>query len=156
MTRIWAKRGSRPRIKRDRRFTWVYLFGAICPARGVGAALIMPKVNIEAMNQHLAEISATVSLNAIALLILDGAGWHSSPKLIVPENIVLMPLPPYAPELNSTENIWQYLRANELSNRVWNTYDDIVTTCCHAWNDLIAKPAIITSIGTRTWATVNN
>jgi hypothetical protein len=63
----------------------------------------MPAVNIDAMNQHLAEISQCVSVSAIALLILDGAGWHSSQQLIVPENIVLMPLPPYAPELNSVD-----------------------------------------------------
>jgi hypothetical protein len=66
----------------------------------------MPVVSIDAMNQHLAEISKCVSVSAIALLILDGAGWHSSPQLILPENIVLMPLPSYAPELNSVENIW--------------------------------------------------
>jgi hypothetical protein len=100
---LTAKRGTRPRIKRDRRFTWAYLFGAICPARGTGAALVMPTVSIDAMNKHLAEISQCVSVSAIALLILDGAGWHSSPQLIVPDNnIVLLPLPPYAPELNST------------------------------------------------------
>jgi DDE superfamily endonuclease len=122
LTRIWAKRGTRPRIKRDRRFTWAYLFGAICPARGTGAALVMPTVSTEAMNKHLAEISQCVSVSAIALLILDGAGWHSSPQLVVPENIVLMPLPPYAPELNSTENIWEYLRSNFLSHCVWDTY----------------------------------
>jgi hypothetical protein len=61
-----------------------------------------PTVSIDAMNKHLAEISQCVSVSAIALLILDGAGWHSSPQLIVPDNIVLLPLPPYAPELNST------------------------------------------------------
>jgi len=114
----------------------------------------MPNVSIEAMNQHLVEISKTVSLGAIALLILDGAGWHSSPKLVVPDNIVLLPLPPYAPELNPTENIWQYLRANALSNCVWDTYDAIVTACCDAWNALIDKPQIITSIGTRAWTQV--
>jgi hypothetical protein len=85
LTRIWAKRGTRPRIRRDRRFTWAYLCGAICPARGTGAALVMPVVGIDAMNKHLAEISKCVSVSAIALLILDGAGWHSSPQLIVPE-----------------------------------------------------------------------
>ena len=100
LTRIWAKRGTRPRIRRDRRFTWAYLFGAICPARGTGAALVMPTVSIEAMNKHLAEISQCVSVSAIALLILDGAGWHGSPRLVVPANIVLLPLPPYAPELS--------------------------------------------------------
>ena len=155
ISRIWAKRGTRPRIKRDRRFTWAYLFGAICPARGTGAGLVMPTVNIDVMDRHLAEISRCVSAGALALLILDGAGWHQSARLVVPDNIVLMPLPPYAPELNSTENIWQYLRANALSNCVWETYEAIVDACCDAWNALIATPQLITSIGTRTWAQVN-
>ena len=72
----------------------------------------------------------------------------------MPDNIGLLPLPPYAPELNPTENIWEYLRANALSNRVWNTYEAIVTACCDAWNALIAKPDVIASIGTRQWARV--
>ena len=114
----------------------------------------MPTVSVEAMNKHLAEISQCVSVSAIALLILDGAGWHSSPQLIVPENIVLMPLPPYAPELNSVENIWQYLRSNWLSHCVRETYEAILEACCNAWNDLMAKSEIITSIGTREWAQV--
>jgi len=114
----------------------------------------MPKVGIEAMNQHLAEISTAVSLGAIALLILDGAGWHTSPRLVLPDNIVLLPLPPYAPELNPTETIWQYLRANWLGNCVWDNYDAILTACCDAWNALIAKPNVITSIGSRQWAQI--
>jgi hypothetical protein len=61
LTRVWAKRGSRPRAPRDRRYEWAYLFGAICPERRTGAAIIMPEVNIEAMNEHLAEISRRVS-----------------------------------------------------------------------------------------------
>lgn len=114
----------------------------------------MPEVSIDAMNKHLAEISLCVSVNATALLILDGAGWHSSPKLVVPENIVLMPLPPYAPELNPVENIWDYLRSNFLSHCVWETYDAILDACCNAWNALMAKSEVITSIGTRDWAQV--
>ena len=108
--------------------------------RGTGAALVIP--------------TECVSVSAVALLILDGAGWHSSPQLIVPENIVLMPLPPYAPELNSVENIWQYLRSNWLSHCVWETYEAILEACCNAWNDLMAKSEITTSIGTREWAQV--
>ena len=69
-----AKRGSRPRALRDRRFEWAYLFSASCPERRVGAAIVMPEVNIEAMNEHLATISRRVSVGAIALLVLDGAG----------------------------------------------------------------------------------
>jgi transposase len=78
--------------------------------------LVMPTVSIAAMNQHLVEINQCVSVSAIALLILDSAGWHGSPRLVVPDNIVLLPLPPYAPELNSTENLWEYLRSNWLSH----------------------------------------
>lgn len=154
VTRIWAARGTRPRMKRDSRFTWAYIFGAICPARGVGCALVMPTVNIEAMNKHLAETSKCVADGAVALMLLDGAGWHSSPQVEVPENIVLLPLPPYAPELNSAENIWEYLRGNLLGNSVWETYEQILDACCNAWNALIALPHLITSIGTRGWAQV--
>ncbi len=118
LPRLWAKRGSRPRIRRDRRFTWAYLFGAICPARGAGAAVVMPYVGVEAMNRHLVEIGATVSPGAIALLIIDCAGWRRSNQLVVPDNIVLLKWPSYAPELNPTENIWQYLRANASANSV--------------------------------------
>ena len=121
VTRVWARRGSRPRAKKDHRFTWAFLFGAACPERGIGAAVVMPEVNIEAMNEHLAVISGAVTPGAIAVVVLDGAGWHASPRLRVPDNIVLLPLPPYAPELNLMENVSEYLRANELCALVWDT-----------------------------------
>jgi hypothetical protein len=128
------------------------LFGAICPERQTGAAIIMPQVNVEAMNQHLMEISQGVSVGAIAVLVLDGASWHTSPRLRVPDNIVLLPLPPYAPELNPVENVWQFIRANFLSHRVWETYDDIVEACRNAWNKLMQMPDRIASITQRAWA----
>jgi len=105
------------------------------------------------MNLHLAEIGAQIAPGAHAVLILDGAGWHRpGGKLKVPDNISLLPLPPYSPELNPVENIWQYLRQNYLANRVFNTYTTIVDACCDAWNALVAQPAKITSIATRHWA----
>src|SRR5579863_4247364 len=73
---VWAPIGSRPPMVRDNRHDSVHLFGAICPTRGVGAAIIMPAVNTEAMNEHLKEISAQVATGAHALLICDSAGWH--------------------------------------------------------------------------------
>lgn len=156
LTRIWAKRGSRPRAVRDHRFTWAYLFAAVCPARGTGAAVIMPEVNVEAMNDHLAEISRCVSVGAIAVLVLDGAGWHSSARLDIPDNIVLLllPLPLYSPELNPVENIWAFMRSNYLSHRVFADYDAILKACADAWNALMKLPQTITSIATRTWAQV--
>jgi hypothetical protein len=152
LTRVWAQRGSRPRAPRDRRYEWAYLFGAICPERRAGAAIIMPEVNVEAMNEHLAEISRRVSAGAIALLVLDGAGWHSSPRLQVPDNIVLLPLPPYSPELNPMENVWEFMRGNWLSHRVWDTYEAILDACQHAWNKLMKSPERIASLATRSWA----
>ena len=85
------------RLTPDRRFEWAYLFGAICPERSTGAANIMPEVNVAAMNEHLAEINRRVSVGAIAVLVLDGAGWHSSPRLELPDNIVLLRCRPTRP-----------------------------------------------------------
>jgi putative transposase len=105
------------------------------------------------MSLHLEEISQCVRPGAHAALILDGAGWHQTGgRLSVPENITLVPLPPYAPELNPVENVWEFLRQNLLSNRVWDTYEAIVDACCSAWNSLIATPDRITSIAARDWA----
>jgi len=158
LTYVWADKGSRPRAPRDQRYAWAWLFGAVCPARGVGAALVLPCVNIEAMNLHLAEIATHVTPGAHAVMTLDGAGWHTAgDKLKVPDNISLLALPPYSPELNPVENIWQYLRQNHLANRVFDTYDAIVEACCEAWNALIAQPTRITSLAMSDWAlTVNS
>ena len=155
LTRVWADRGSRPSALRDQRYAWAYLFGAICPARDTGAALVLPFANAEMMNLHLAEISKSVVPGAHAVLTVDGAGWHQTgDKLHVPDNITLLHLPPYSPELNPVENVWAYLRGNKLSNRVFDSYDAIVDACCDAWNWLIAEPDRIASIGKREWACV--
>jgi transposase len=91
--------------------------------------------------------------HAGAVLLLDQAtGWHMSNRLIVPPNVTLVPLPPKCPELNPTENIWEFMRDNWLSNRVVKSYDDIVDHCCHAWNKLTDQPWRIMSIGLRDWA----
>lgn len=114
---------------------------------------MLPFVNTEAMNLHLAEISALVAPGAHAVITLDGAGWHQTGgKLRLPDNISLLPLPSYSPELNPAENIWQFLRQNYLANRVFATYDEIVDACCDAWNALTAAPDTIHSIATRWWA----
>ena len=154
LTRVWAQRGSRPRAPRDRGYTSAYIFGAICPDRRIGAAVVMPEANTEAMEEHLADMSRRVAVGAHAVLVLDGAGWHTSPKLPVPNNISLLPLPRYSPELNPVENVWEFLRANFLSHRVWENYDAIVDACCDAWNKLMRMPEQIASIATRSWAQV--
>jgi len=115
----------------------------------------MPAADGEAMNLHLAEISRHVMPGSHAVVLLDGAGWHQTGgRLRVPGNITLFHLPPYSPELNPVENIWQYLRQNQLSNRVFDSYENIVDICCEAWNALAAETGRIRSIATRDWAQV--
>src|SRR6266487_2236961 len=114
LTYRWARKGSRPRAAHDQRTQSTYLFGAVCPERGAGAALVLPN------------------------------------------NISLVPLPPRAPELNGQENIWQFMRQNWLSNRIFKSFDDIVDHCCYAWNTLIDQPWKIMSIARRDWAAVGH
>lgn len=86
------------------------------------------------------------------MLLLDRAGWHTTGMLTVPKNVTLIFLPSRSPELNPVEQIWQYLRSNFLSNRVFETYTDIVDAACDAWRSLVDSPDVITSIGMRDWA----
>ena len=152
LTYVWAERGSRPRALKDLRYEWAYIFGAVCAERGVGAALVMPRCDAEAMTLHLAEISQAVAEGAHALVVLDGAGWHQTGgRLSVPKNISLLHLPPYSPELNPVETVWEYLRANKLGNSVFDDYTAIVDRCCAAWTWLVEAPGRIRSIATRSW-----
>ena len=135
----------------------------------MAAGLIRPHANTEAMNLHLAEIALAIAPGAHAvlrrendppdhfliLLILDGAGWHGGKDLVVPQNITPLTLPPYSPELNPVENVWQYLRANKLANTVFDSYDEILDQCSAAWNFFANDQAAITSITSRAWAAVN-
>ncbi len=150
--RLWAKTGSRPRLPADQRYENAYLFGAICPRRGTGAALMLPRANTGAMQLHLDEISRNVAAKAHAVVLMDRAGWHMTDKLEVPKNLSIILLPSRSPELNPVENVWQYLRQNWLSNRVFESYDDILDAGCEAWNRLVAQPHTIRSIGMRNWA----
>ena len=106
------------------------------------------------MQLHLDEISRNVARGAHAVILMDRAGWHTTSRLEVPRNITPILLPSRSPELNPVENIWQYLRANWLSNRVFDSYDAIINAACKAWLKLIDQPEVISSIGTRQWARV--
>jgi DDE superfamily endonuclease len=146
MTRRWARRGTRPAAPHDQRTASAYIFGAVCPAQGKGAALVLPRCNTEAMSLHLQEISAAVAPGAHAVLLLDQAGRHGSHALDVPPNITLLPLPPRSPELNPVETVWQFMRDNWLSNRVFSSYGDILDHCCFACNKLVDQPWRIMSL----------
>lgn len=117
---------------------------------------MLPKANTDAMTLHIAEISTQVTPSAHAVVILDRAGWHVAHDLELPDNISLLFLPPYSPELNPIENLFQFLKHNFLNARVYDTYEDIVDACCSAWTSLLDTNGQLQSITKRSWAkTVN-
>ena len=112
----------------------------------------MPFCNTTTMSLHLEEIALGVAPGAHAVVLMDQAGWHMTGKLNVPVNISIIALPAKCPELNPVENIWQFMRDNWLSNRVFTSHDNIVDQCCQAWNKLVDQPWHIMTIGHRKWA----
>ncbi len=117
---------------------------------------MLPWANTEAMQMHLDEISRNVARKAHAVVLMDRAGWHTTGKLNVPRNLTVILLPSRSHELNPVENIWQYRRANWLSNRIFENYEAIVNARCEAWNKLITQPKTIKSIGMRNWANIGH
>ena len=104
------------------------------------------------MTLHLNEIAQAVAPRARAVVLLDPAGWHQSKRLVVPANITLALLPSKGRELNPVESIWQLMRENWISNRIFPSYPDLLDHCCEAWNKLTDQPWLIMSIGLRDWA----
>lgn len=152
LSRMWATKGSRPRVVRQRQFLSTYIFGAVCPDRDTGCALVLPEANTGMMQIHLDQISEHIQENYHGIVLMDRASWHTTEALNVPSNISLMPLPPYSPELNPIEQVWQQLRRIKLSNTTFTDYQDIVNSCCEAWNCFCDQDGNIQNLCTRSWA----
>jgi hypothetical protein len=150
--RRWFEKGLRPRGRRDLRHQAVYLFGAVCPERDAGVALVLPTVRAAAMQATLDELAQAVTPGAYAVVLRDRAGWHIAEDLAVPANLTPMFLPPYSPALNAIERVWLYLRERFLSQRLWPSDDDILDACCAAWNALLDETGRIRSLCTLDWA----
>jgi transposase len=125
ITRVWARKGSRPRAVRQMGFTSLYVLAAVCAATGAVSALIMPELNTVVVNLFLEQFSRELPAGVHAVLIWDGAGFHTGAELVVPSNVSLIQLPPYSPELNPVENLWHYLRAHHWSNRRYQDYNEL-------------------------------
>ena len=151
VTHVWYQKGVRPRGVREQRYASVQLFGAVCPARGTGVALVLPEVSTAAMNLFLAELAQAVPSGTHAVLVLDRAGWHVSADLAVPTNLTLVRLPAYSPELNPVEKVWQYLRDRYLSHRVLAGYEAVLDAACQAWNAVCAEPGRLRSLTSFPW-----
>lgn len=154
VTRLWAEKGTRPRVIRQQQFEYAYIFGAVCPQRDEAIGLVLPTVNIDGMRLHLEQIATAVPEGRHAVLILDRAGWHTSKKIGVYKNLSILPLPAASPELNPTEQVWRQLRDEELANRCFNDYEDIVQSSCRAWNNFTQRSGAVKKLCTREWASL--
>ncbi len=154
LSRVWAAKGTRPRVVRQRQFLSTYIFGACCPDKDKGCALILPECTTGMMQLHLNEISKNVEESFHAIVLMDRAGWHTTEALNIPDNMTLFPLPPYSPELNPMEQVWQKLKHKDLSNRVFGSYEEILDCCAKSWNSFCDEDGNIESLCSRAWAKV--
>ena len=128
-----GQQGSRPAAVKQTMYDWAYAYAAVEPATGFGSALLAPHVNTATMNTFQKVLSTEVDAGDFVVLMMEQAGWHTSKGLDVPENIVILRLPPYAPELKAVENLWGYMRSHQLSNRVYDDHDRIVREIGNAY-----------------------
>lgn len=150
ITRIWAPKGTRPRAVRQQQFEYAYIYGAVCPAQQQAIGLVLPSANSLGMALHLDAISQEIPEGRHGVIVVDGAPWHSE-RLDLPANITLLKLPPYSPELNPVEQVWQLIKQRWLSNRCYSGYEDIVDACCSAWNLFCKDGGLIQSLCSRKW-----
>ena len=120
VTRIGAKRGEPLPVKVQQGYKSFYVYSCVSPHSGESFSLFLPEVNTEMMNIFFEELSREYP-NKDIVMILDQAGWHKAKDLKVPQNIALMFLPPYCPELNPVEKLWQWLRKEVTPNSLFKT-----------------------------------
>lgn len=155
LTRVWAEAGSRPSAPRSDGYRSVYLFGAVCPSRDLGCALILPRCDTAAMALFLDELSGHVVPGAHAILVLDGAGWHTAKGLRWPGHVTPLPLPAYSPELNPQERVWEFLRQHHLALRRFHDHTALLDACQDAWRRFVGVTGRIRSLCSYPWATVS-
>lgn len=146
MTRVWAPKGSRPRVVRQTAYEYVWVIGAVCPTTGRAEGLLSPRLNAEVINVFLAEFSDRLEEDEHAVMVWDGAGFHTSKKVVVPPNMTLVVLPPYSPELNPIENLWHYLKSHYWSNRTYANYEALEEAAMHAWREAVLDEDLMKTV----------
>ncbi len=136
----------RPEGVIDHRYASAWLYAAVRPGTDEAFALVMTEVGAAAMQAFLDRFAATLPGGVHAAMLLDGAGWHVAGDIVAPENVSLIFLPPYSPQLNPPERLWLYLRERFLSLRQFRDLDDIIDACCNAWNRMVEEPGRIASL----------
>lgn len=141
----WAPAGTRPSVAKQVVRQSFYVYSAVAPALGKISSLILPFGNTDMMNKFLEQVSIDFIENEIIMQV-DGAGWHKSKSLNIPQNIHFIMQPPYSPELNPTEHIREEIREKYLINRVFNSINETMDKVCAALIDLDSKADYVKSM----------
>jgi len=152
--RCWARKPLRPLVKAMLTHQYVYAYGAVSPADGRFDSLVLPHVNSECMQLFLDEIAQRYPEQNV-VMVLDGAGWHHSQRIVLPDNIRLLFLPPYSPELNPQEHLWDELREKFFHNRVFDSIDALEDQLVQGLRHLETHPCLVRSITAWDWI-INN
>ncbi|AXT72119.1 IS630 family transposase [Vibrio sp. dhg] len=150
-TRLWAEKGTRPRAVKQQQFEYAYLFGSVYPSKGIGEAIVVPWVSKDIMIENLKQISAVTEKGRHAVVVMDGAGWHTEDITNDFKNVSVIKLPLYSPELNPIEQVWSWLRQRYLANQSYTDYDDIISKVCDAWNRFLDSSKRVTKMCSRRW-----
>jgi transposase len=145
-TNVWAEQGSRPTAIRQTEYEYLWVLGAICPETGHAEGLLSPQLNTKVINIFLRLFSQTIPAGEHAVMVWDGAGFHKSKQLSVPDNITLELLPPYSPELNPIENLWHYLKSHYWSNRAYADYDALEEAAMNAWRKAVLNTELVKTV----------
>ena len=141
----WAPKGIRPKVSQQVVRTFVYVYAAVCMALGKMSALILPYANTAMMNLFLEEVSHDFK-EYFVIMLVDGAGWHRSHGLRIPENIRLIQQPSYSPELNPVEHLWEELREKYLPNKAFKSLDAVEQALCNGLQELYGDPNRVRSM----------
>lgn len=145
-TNVWAERGSRPTAIRQTEYQYLWVLGAVCPETGHAEGLLSPQLNTKVVNAFLQLFSSTIDEADHAVLVWDGAGFHTSRALVIPDNISLVKLPSYSPELNPIENLWHYLKSHYWSNRAYADYHELEQAAMAAWRKAVLNTELVKTV----------
>lgn len=146
LRRVWAPRGRRPVAEVDRHYQWLYVFGFVRPTTGQSWWCLLPTVTTETMGLAVAAVAADEGIDAQhrVALVLDGAGWHTSDRLPLPDGLELVPLPPLSPELPPVERLWP-LRDAPIANRTFADLDALEAVLVQRCQTLRADSRTVTT-----------
>ncbi len=145
-TNVWARKGSRPTAVRQTEYEYLWVLGTVCPETGHAEGLLSPQLNTKIVNAFLAQFAQTIPADEHAVMLWDGAGFHASKQLCVPDNVTIVTLPAYSPELNPIENLWHYLKSHYWSNRAYKDYEALEQAALDAWRKAVLDQKLMKTV----------